>query len=95
MDAASALLGSGVKVGELTTDTSNDTTGVMKEVSAAELRQAMGKVAKTLARTGEPILLKLGSKPVGVLVSSSKNGSLFTKPQIAGGLSWRRSWLIA
>ncbi len=41
----------------------------MKEVNAAELRQAMGKVAKRLERTGEPILLKLGSKPVGVLVS--------------------------
>ena len=41
----------------------------MKEVTAAELRQAMGKVAKRLARTGEPILLKLGNKPVGVLVS--------------------------
>jgi PHD/YefM family antitoxin component YafN of YafNO toxin-antitoxin module len=41
----------------------------MREVSAAELRQAMGKVAKRLERTGEPILLKLGNKPVGVLVS--------------------------
>jgi PHD/YefM family antitoxin component YafN of YafNO toxin-antitoxin module len=41
----------------------------MKEVNAAELRQAMGKVAKRLARTGEPILLKLGKKAVGVLVS--------------------------
>lgn len=41
----------------------------MKEVSAAELRQAMGKVAKRLERTGEPILLKLGNKAVGVLVS--------------------------
>ena len=42
---------------------------VMKEVTAAELRQAMGAVAKRLDRTGEPILLKLGNKPVGVLVS--------------------------
>jgi PHD/YefM family antitoxin component YafN of YafNO toxin-antitoxin module len=41
----------------------------MKEVSAAELRQAMGKVARRLERTGEPILLKLGNKAVGVLVS--------------------------
>ena len=29
----------------------------------------MGKVAKRLERTGEPILLKLGNKAVGVLVS--------------------------
>lgn len=50
-------------------DTKYDTLRVMKEVSAAELRQAMGKVAKRLERTGEPILLKLGNKPVGVLVS--------------------------
>jgi PHD/YefM family antitoxin component YafN of YafNO toxin-antitoxin module len=41
----------------------------MKEVSAAELRQAMGKVARRLERTGEPILLRLGKKAVGVLVS--------------------------
>jgi PHD/YefM family antitoxin component YafN of YafNO toxin-antitoxin module len=41
----------------------------MKEVTAAELRQAMGKVARRLERTGEPVLLKLGNKPVGVLVS--------------------------
>jgi hypothetical protein len=27
----------------------------MKEVTAAELRQAMGKVAKRLERTGEPV----------------------------------------
>jgi PHD/YefM family antitoxin component YafN of YafNO toxin-antitoxin module len=41
----------------------------MKEVSAAVLRQAMGKVAKRLERTGEPLLLELGNKAVGVLVS--------------------------
>lgn len=42
---------------------------VMKEVSAAELRQAMGKVARGLERTGEPVLLKMGKKAVGVIVS--------------------------
>jgi len=42
---------------------------VMKEVTAAELRQSMGKVAKRLARTGEPVLLTLGNEPVGVIVS--------------------------
>jgi prevent-host-death family protein len=41
----------------------------MKEVTAAELRQAMGKVAKRLARTGEPVLLTLDNAPVGVIVS--------------------------
>ncbi len=41
----------------------------MKEVSAAELRQAMGKVARGLERTGEPVLLKMGKKAVGVIVS--------------------------
>jgi prevent-host-death family protein len=41
----------------------------MKEVTATELRQAMGKVAKRLERTGEPVLLKVGNKPVGVLIS--------------------------
>jgi prevent-host-death family protein len=41
----------------------------MKEVTAAELRQAMGKVARRLARTGEPLLLTLDNKPVGVIVS--------------------------
>ena len=41
----------------------------MKEVTAAELRQAMGTVAKRLERTGEPILLKLCNRPVGVFVS--------------------------
>lgn len=48
-------------------DTLEDTLSVMKEVTAAELRQAMGKVAKRLERTGEPVLC--GNRPVGVLVS--------------------------
>jgi len=50
-------------------DSSHDKFGVVKEVTAAELRQAMGKVARGLERTGEPVLLELGKKPVGVLVS--------------------------
>jgi PHD/YefM family antitoxin component YafN of YafNO toxin-antitoxin module len=41
----------------------------MKEVTATELRQAMGEVARGLEQTGEPVLLKLGRKAVGVLVS--------------------------
>jgi prevent-host-death family protein len=50
-------------------DALHDTLCVMREVTAAELRQAMGKVAKRLERTGEPVLLTLGNKPVGVIVS--------------------------
>ena len=53
----------------MTDDTWHDILSVMKEVTAAELRQAMGRVAKRLERTGEPVLLKLGNKPVGVIVS--------------------------
>jgi len=41
----------------------------MKEVTAVELRQAMGKVARRLARTGEPLLLTLDNEPVGVIIS--------------------------
>jgi prevent-host-death family protein len=41
----------------------------MKEVTAVELRQSLGKVARRLARTGEPLLLTLDNEPVGVIVS--------------------------
>jgi hypothetical protein len=41
----------------------------MKEIGAAELRQSLGKVARTLERDGEPIVLKLGRRAVGVIVS--------------------------
>ncbi len=53
----------------LTNDTSSVIVGVMKEVSAVDLRQSLGRVAKSLERDGEPILLTLGGKPVGVIVS--------------------------
>jgi hypothetical protein len=33
------------------------------------LYQSLGRVARSLERTGEPILLKLRSRPVGVIVS--------------------------
>ena len=42
---------------------------VMKEIGAAELRQSLGRLAKRLERDGQPILLKVGSRPVGVIVS--------------------------
>jgi len=50
----------------------------MKEVTAAQLRQAMGKVAKGLARTGEPVLLTLDNEPVGVIVSVKDFRERFT-----------------
>ena len=42
---------------------------LMKKVNALQLRQSMGKVLAGLQRTGEPILLEKGRKPVGVIVS--------------------------
>ncbi len=41
----------------------------MRRVTALELRQSLGKVVATLQRTGEPIMLHKGRKPVGVLIS--------------------------
>lgn len=41
----------------------------MKSVNALELRQSLGKVVASLLRTGEPILLEKGRKPVAVLIS--------------------------
>jgi len=41
----------------------------MKKVNALQLRQSLGKVVATLLRTGEPVLLEKGRKPVAVLIS--------------------------
>jgi hypothetical protein len=41
----------------------------MQELKAAELRRSLGRVARELAATGEPILLTLGKRPVGVIIS--------------------------
>ncbi|MDY0003188.1 MAG: type II toxin-antitoxin system Phd/YefM family antitoxin [Polyangia bacterium] len=41
----------------------------MKEISAVQLRQSLGRLAAKLKKTGEPILLKLGREPVGVIIS--------------------------
>ena len=41
----------------------------MKRVNALELRQSLGKVIAALERTGEPIMLEKGRKPVGVIIS--------------------------
>jgi antitoxin (DNA-binding transcriptional repressor) of toxin-antitoxin stability system len=55
--------------GALTDDTRSVTMSVMKEIGAAELRQSLGKLARRLERDGEPVLLKVGRRPVGVIVS--------------------------
>ncbi len=41
----------------------------MERVNALELRQSLGKVVERLLKTGEPVLLEKGRKPVGVLIS--------------------------
>lgn len=41
----------------------------MKRVNALALRQSLGKVVASLQRSGEPILLEKGRKPVAVLIS--------------------------
>lgn len=41
----------------------------MEKVNALELRQSLGKVVERLERTGEPILLEKGRRPVAVLIS--------------------------
>jgi hypothetical protein len=41
----------------------------MLELQSADLRQSLRKLADTLEASGEPILLKLGQRPVGVIVS--------------------------
>lgn len=46
-----------------------DTFSVMQKLNALQLRQSLGKAIETLHRTGEPILLEKGRKPVAVLIS--------------------------
>jgi PHD/YefM family antitoxin component YafN of YafNO toxin-antitoxin module len=41
----------------------------MKKINAVELRRSLGKVLSALQKSGEPILLELRKKPVGVLIS--------------------------
>lgn len=41
----------------------------MRKVNALQLRQSLGKVVDALLRTGEPILLEKGRRPVAVLIS--------------------------
>jgi len=41
----------------------------MKEVTAVGLRQSLGRIARKLERDGEPIMLRLGGRRVGVIIS--------------------------
>ena len=41
----------------------------MRSVNALQLRQSLGKVVAALQRTGEPIILEKGRKPVAALIS--------------------------
>ena len=41
----------------------------MKEISAVQLRQSLGRLFKSLERDGAPIALRLGNKRVGVIIS--------------------------
>jgi hypothetical protein len=53
----------------LTHDTRYVILDDMKEINAAALRQSLGRLAATLKRTGEPILLKVGREAVGVIIT--------------------------
>lgn len=41
----------------------------VEKLSALQLRQSLGKAIERLERTGEPILLEKGRRPVAVLIS--------------------------
>jgi PHD/YefM family antitoxin component YafN of YafNO toxin-antitoxin module len=41
----------------------------MKQITAVELRQSLGRLARQIEEDGEPVLLKLGRRPIGVIVS--------------------------
>lgn len=41
----------------------------MKRINALQLRQSLGKIVEELERTGEPILLEKGRRPVGAIIS--------------------------
>lgn len=41
----------------------------MKTVNALQLRQSLGAVVEELERSGEPVLLQKGRRPVAVLIS--------------------------
>lgn len=55
----------------------------MKEVNAVQLRQSVGRVARALERGGGPILLRVGRKAVGVIVSIDDYRERFARDDIA------------
>jgi hypothetical protein len=77
----------------LTDDTNDDILSVMgdvKEIGAAELRQSLGRIAKRLERDGQPIILKVGRKRVGAIVSIRDFEERFALHEAAG----RRAELV-
>jgi len=56
----------------------------MKRVNALALRQSLGKVVASLERTGEPILLEKGRRPVAVLISLRDFEERFVEKAAAG-----------
>lgn len=41
----------------------------MKRINALQLRQSLGKLVNALQKSGEPILLERGRKPVAAIIS--------------------------
>ena len=64
--------------------------GDIREIGAAELRQSLGRVAKRLERDGKPIILKVGRKRVGAIISIRDFEERFALQEAAG----RRSELV-
>ena len=62
----------------------------VKEIGAAELRQSLGRVAKRLERDGQPIILTVGGKRVGAIVSIRDFEERFALHEAAG----RRAELV-
>jgi hypothetical protein len=58
--------------------------GSVKEIGAAELRQSLGRIAKRLERDGNPIILKVGRKRVGAIVSIRDFEERFALQEAAG-----------
>jgi prevent-host-death family protein len=50
----------------------------MKPLRAADLRKSLGRVARSLERTGEPIALTVRGRMVGVLISVRDWNERFT-----------------
>jgi hypothetical protein len=60
------------------------------EIGAAELRRSLGHLARRLERDGEPIILKVGRKRIGAIVSIRDFEERFALQEAAG----RRAELV-